>query len=774
MVMNNNSALAAARWYISQGFFPVPIPPGQKGPVMKNWPAFRCTEAEAEAAFSQRGNIGIILTDGLACIDLDHPMASSLAPEYLPPTQCIVGRPGNPTSHWFYRVEGPPLPNRMLRYTLDGVWHTVLDILSEGKQVVVGPSIHPSGDRYDPLQGEPGIATAPELLLAVEGLFGAVVGQLRASGLRVGEVASASASTSTSTKAPRVKASPDAKLRVGDDFNDRGDIREVLTRNGWTMVRAGDNEHWRRPGKTGSGISATLLHGRQFWNFSSSAPHLAANRLYDAFGLLAHLEHQGNFSAASDRLRGDGFGAKEAFAGEDFTSPPDYSWVGKSAAPLAASASASAPEPEEDASLVFPIACLRPPGLLSDIIDHNLLTASHPQPLLALAGALALMSTITGNRVRSFPGHVTHTNLFVLALAPTGAGKDHARNINRDLLLAAGGGEYVGSESIGSAAGIITALDKQPVLLMQLDEIADMLTTMRNATKSPHLYQIGPTLKAVKTSAGRVCKGPALKHEENLKELRFPHLVIYGTSIPDGFWESISSTQVFDGLLSRFLVFETGYVRVCKDAADAKPPESLVLAVSDWLHFGFPPPQGAFAAAVAKHQLSEPTFAAIQHTPEALERAIGHMDQINERQIEEAKTDSARAAIWSRTSENTNQLALLFACSRCGASGDGLEITLPDINLAVQLSNWLTRRMLTRVKSHVSETEHERQTKRVLRQVPKGGIFLRDLQRLCQWIKPRDFHDLLSSLVEMELIDIEAVKTGKKGKPPKFVRRVAF
>ena len=756
--MSNNSATAAARWYISQGFFPVPIPPGQKGPIMKNWPAFRCTEAGAEAAFSQRGNIGIILTSGLVCIDLDHPMAVSLAAEYLPPTDCVIGRPGNPSSHWFYRISGPPIPNRMLRYTLDGAWHTVLDVLAEGKQVLVGPSIHPSGDQYDPLQGQEGTVTALALLLAVESLFGAVVGVLRASGLRVGELASPALASAPSKGS---KAPPDGPLRVGDDFNERGDIREILTRNGWAMVRAGDNEHWRRPGKD-VGMSATLLHGRQFWNFSSAAPHLSANRLYDAFGLLAHLEHQGNFSAASERLRGEGFGAPDSPLGGG-TSAPDYSWVGKH--------TTSEQSPSEEVALPFPEACLRPPGLISEIIDFNLATASHPQPILALAGALALMSVMTGNRVRSFPNHATHTNLFVLALAPTGAGKDHARNINRDLLLAAGGVDYIGSESIGSAAGIITALDKQSVQLMQLDEIADMLTTMRTATKSPHLYQIGPVLKTVKTSAGRVVKGPALKHEENLKELRFPHLVIYGTSIPDGFWESISSTQVYDGLLSRFLIFEAGYVRVNQKATDIKAPECLVEGVSDWLNFGGQP-QGAFAAAVAKHR-SEPDLFAVSHTPEALGRAIGHMDQINERQIEEAKTDPARAAIWSRTSENTNQLALLFACSRCGARGP-LEIILPDVDLAVQLSNWLTRKMLTRVKSYVSETEHERYTKRVLRLVPKDGIYLRNLQRLCQWIKTRDFHDLVASLVEMELIDISVVKTGKKGKPPSIVRRVEF
>lgn len=757
--ISSQSTIAAAKWYIKEGFFPVPIPAGKKGPLKKNWPDFRCEEADASSHFGHRSNIGIILTAGLVCVDLDHPMAAALAHKYLPPTGCIIGRPGNPASHWIYRTAPgqAEVINRQLRYVLDGKWHTVLDVLSEGKQVVVGPSMHPSGDRYDPLQGDIPFISALELVSATEALFGAVVATLEGAGLAVGKI-----EQSPMLHEPKSRPSGGGG-RSGDDFNDRGDIREVLIRNGWVMIRPGDNEHWRRPGKEAGGASATLLHGKKFYNFSSNSPSLEAGRLYDAFGLLVALEYGGNFAAASFSLRLEGWGEGAGFSSLD--EAPDYSWVGKQEGSLAEEIQ----EVIQEEALLFPSECLRPPGLISEIIDFNLTTASHPQPVLALAGALALMSTITGNRVRSFPNHTTFTNLYILSLAPTGAGKEHARNINQDLLVAAGGIPFIGCESISSAAGIITALDKQPVQLMQLDEIADMLTTMRNATKSPHLYQIGPVLKTVKTSAGRVVKGPALKHEEDLKELRYPHLVIYGTSIPDGFWESISSTQVFDGLLSRFLIFEGSYVRV-KAAKDNPPPVGLVEAMTSWISLN--QGSGAFAQIVRKSNREIPPMTLVAHTPEALARAIGHMDQINERQIEEAKTDPSRAAIWSRTAENTNQISLLFACSRWDIKAGGEpKISIDDVNLAIKLSNWMTRKMLVRVVSHVSESDHERMIKRILRQVPKGGITQRNLQRACQWIRSREFHELMASLVDMELIEIISLKTGKKGKPSKIVKK---
>src|SRR4029434_6320614 len=39
--------------------------------------------------------------------------------------------------------------------------------------------------------------------------------------------------------------------RPGDDFNERGNVRDVLLRHGWQLVHGGQNEYWRRPGKDG-------------------------------------------------------------------------------------------------------------------------------------------------------------------------------------------------------------------------------------------------------------------------------------------------------------------------------------------------------------------------------------------------------------------------------------------------------------------------------------------------------------------------------------------
>lgn len=92
----------------------------------------------------------------------------------------------------------------------------------------------------------------------------------------------------------------------GDDFNERGDVREILMRHGWQLARPGDNEQWRRPGKT-HGASATLK-GRVFYVFSSNAAPFEPTRAYSPFSVYAILEHDGDFSAAASSLMADGFG----------------------------------------------------------------------------------------------------------------------------------------------------------------------------------------------------------------------------------------------------------------------------------------------------------------------------------------------------------------------------------------------------------------------------------------------------------------------------------
>jgi hypothetical protein len=96
-------------------------------------------------------------------------------------------------------------------------------------------------------------------------------------------------------------------LRPGEDFDQRGDVGEVLRRNGWSLVRTKSDatQHWRRPGKS-YGVSASLL-GKAFYCFTTSTK-IPAEKGHSPFAVLAYLEHDGDFSAAAKALAKAGWG----------------------------------------------------------------------------------------------------------------------------------------------------------------------------------------------------------------------------------------------------------------------------------------------------------------------------------------------------------------------------------------------------------------------------------------------------------------------------------
>ncbi len=139
----------------------------------------------------------------------------------------------------------------------------------------------------------------------------------------------------------------------------------------------------------------------------------------------------------------------------------------------------------------FPMDVAEAPGLIGELVEHNLQTAMYPLPELALAGALALMSTVTGQRIAD-PGKA-RPNLYLIGLAPSGGGKDWARVLNAEILQASGAANMAGPERIGSHAGIITQMEAEPVTLFQIDEIGHMVAAMQQRT-APHLFQISSVL----------------------------------------------------------------------------------------------------------------------------------------------------------------------------------------------------------------------------------------------------------------------------------------
>jgi hypothetical protein len=764
--MSSYDAADAAVQYLLSGYKPLPLSNGSKAPGFPDWPNFRTSPEKARQDFPPGSNVGLIMGDGIVCVDLDDEAVITLAAEFLPETGCVIGRPGRPGCHWFYRINGT---HKTIRFKANGrddkgnpKAKGLLDFLCDGSQVVVGPSIHPGGDIYERLEGEPAMADAMVLLECIHDLLEAAAPALAAKGL--------SFELPPQPK-PRVPASVKATITIDGDQPGDAYSREhpgnLLARHGWAQVRQGRlNEYWRRSGKQ-SGISATLREIEGVWvfyNFSGSALNLSAPKGYSPFGLLAALEYQGDHKETARALREQGYG-------DSFSIIPMKAETATTAlVPIAASSPpgpledfGNATPPGDDVEL-FPADCLSYPGFLEMVIDHNLRTCSRKQPELALAAALALLSVVTGNRIKSFVNHTTYTNLYVVGLGHTGSGKEHGRDVNQKILAAAGCPELQGPSRLGSHTGIIAALEEQATLLMPIDEFGDLLGIMQNAGgRAPYLAIIPAILKILKHQPGKEYRDSALA--TGVKKVTSPHLVIHGTTTPDGFWEGLTHAQVRDGLLSRCLVFESPGYAPLTCAIDEAPPEEIIRLVKFW--------REEFGGGGNLKDLSVGAHVSADVEEDAAERFLEHEKAIGDRQIQEAKVDPMRSAIWSRTAENSNQLALLAACSRVqGQPGEIPVITLADMNWAIKISNWMTRRLATRTKAKVSETPWDAILKKVQSKL-YDGITERNFRRATRGIDPKDLKKAYDSLKDEGFIVGSEERTPPGGGPKSKIIRVA-
>jgi len=394
---------------------------------------------------------------------------------------------------------------------------------------------------------------------------------------------------------------------------------------------------------------------------------------------------------------------------------------------------------------------LCPPGFLGKLVEHNLRTAWFQQPELALAGALAMLATLTGGKVADQNG--TRTNLYLLGLGLSRCGKDHARKLNREIAIRAGVENILGPEGIKSDAAIWSWLADEPTLLFQIDEIGRTLATMQDAKGSPHLWAIIGVWLKLWSCSDSMLKSDAYADRSKTKTLMYPHAVIYGTSVPEAVWGSLTHANVSDGLLSRFLIFEgRGYeTKPNISRLDEPVPDSLIEIARAWRELKTHDGNLASLPSNAKP-------VKLLMDIEAQQRWVLHNSAVIERRSRE---DQTVAAVWSGTPEKTSKLAILFAASRwAGADRPLPVIELEDMDRAVTLANYLTRLTLDRAGTHVADNQTERDANRVLQVIRDAGeATLTTITRATRRLRPRERKEILETLIQAELVGVQTRET---------------
>jgi hypothetical protein len=136
----------AVAGYLRSGVAVIPIPAGSKSPGHDDWQSLRVSAEDILNYWTNSQGIGLLTGEPsrwLVDVDLDVAEAVKIAGRFLPQT-LTSGRESRPHSHWWFRAPGTT--NYDWKDT-DGKKRLV-ELRSTGRQTLVAPSTHPSGEHY--------------------------------------------------------------------------------------------------------------------------------------------------------------------------------------------------------------------------------------------------------------------------------------------------------------------------------------------------------------------------------------------------------------------------------------------------------------------------------------------------------------------------------------------------------------------------------------------------------------------------------------------------
>jgi hypothetical protein len=562
-----------------------------------------------------------------------------------------------------------------------------------------------------------------------------------------------------------VHGSPESADRPGDDYNHRGDVRRLLEQHGWALAKPGENEYWRRPGKN-HGWSATLKH-RVFYVFSANAAPFEPNRAYSPFAVYTMLEHDGDWAYSASTLSQLGHGGTFACSLADGV---DISAMVKMPAAQADCASHNRESghlvtlcgeqtaqvsvtlaPEDPGPL--PIEMLRVPGFVSEVMDHTLTIAPYPNPVMAFAGALALQAVLAGRKVRD-PGD-NRTNIYLLGLAHSSAGKDQSRKVNTDVLHAVGMADCLGLH-FASGEGLQDALFQTPAMLFQTDEIDGMLESINKAKDARHEAIMGTMLtmyssansvypmrrKASTSTPGGPAKPPGVIDQ--------PCLVLYGTAIPNRYYQALSERMLTNGFFARMIILESGPRPEGQEPRIGDLPPR-VLATARWW--------ADYRPGTGNLQDWHPTPTVVEHSDGARCLLIETRRQAEiEYTAAESRSDPVGTTVWGRVSEQIRKLALLYAISEDHRSP---HIGLAAVQWASRFVMHQTRRMLFMAAGHVAENPFHAECLKAIEKLRSaaGHVLTHSVLLKRMKLDAKAFTVLIETLIQQGDIEVVTVST---------------
>jgi hypothetical protein len=402
------------------------------------------------------------------------------------------------------------------------------------------------------------------------------------------------------------------------------------------------------------------------------------------------------------------------------------------------------------AAVEFPDALTHVPGLVGDIVDWISATARRPNRVLALGAALTLVGTAMG-RFWSGPT-LSSTVLYMLALAPSGVGKDHALQQIKRLLSAARMTRTIGPDEFISMPAVIHFIEREPLSLCPMDEFGAFLKRINAKRASGFERGISKIMRSVWGTNFGLMTTPEWAATP-ARTIRAPALSIYGASTPEDFFEALDGGDVSNGFLNRFTL-----LTVASRTEDREPKEPP-LVVPEKLSGSLRRLFGGGNPLVVASKLHETDVEiepfVIPWGPGAEAVYVSFQREILAWQDRDADAENfiGRAA----------EMAVRMATIRAGGRDPVMpRISEDDMQWGRAVALWSARTLYRMGRLYISETDFQAEANRVLRIIDKEGgeISQETLRaRMKNRLRARELREVIETLEDTGAIIRESVAT---------------
>ena len=353
-------------------------------------------------------------------------------------------------------------------------------------------------------------------------------------------------------------------------------------------------------------------------------------------------------------------------------------------------------------------------GILADMMALMVSTAKRPQPVLALAASLCAVGALMGRKYRT--ENNTRSNLYVIGITESDAGRNHSRRVINELFRRANLMQYLGGNKIASGAGLLTAIQRQPAILFQLEEFGAFLSVAADRKRSPrYVCEILDLMTELYTTSATSYFGveyASAQANNAHRVIHQPCACIYGTTTPVHFWQALRASNRTDGLLARFLILESeeDFPDSHEVFGEVNPPQGLIDQLL-LIHQGGGKREGNLSDIGAIDE--DIVMPRIVPTQPAAKAAFWQLDEELLVQLRQSR-GTGYTSILARIEENATKLALIRAVSRDPAEPC---IEEPDAHWGILLSRHCADLTIRQVMARMSENtvaSHPQRTLRLL------------------------------------------------------------